>query len=242
MTTPACGPAKSKSDVAYRHLRRAIVTSQTGANEPLDETILMTQIGVGRTPLREALKRLALEQFIVWPPHRTPYVRAMSVDDFRKLYETRFLIEVSACGLAAERIGVSELEALEEALERMQAAVASDDAYEAVEMDYEIHSAIARGTKNRFLEEAVNQLNCGSLVIWYQAHSQLGLGNAYTTHLDLVEAIRKGDRSAAEELMRQHIATSQRRQQRLHSLAVDIDEVFEASASDPRSDRKREGN
>lgn len=213
---------RSKSDIAYRSLRRAIVTSQIGVNQPLDEAVLMARFEVGRTPLREALKRLALEQFIVWPPHRTPYVRAMSVDDLRRLYETRFLIEVPASGLAAERIGVDELDALEEALKGMSAAVAAGDVYEAVEADWAIHSAIARGTKNRFLEEAVNQLNCGSLVIWYRAHSQLGLGDAHATHLGLVEAIRRHDRAAAEELMQRHISTSQRRQQELHSLVADV--------------------
>ena len=219
MTISISGPVRSKTELAYRRLRQAIVVSEIRPNEPLDEPALMARFEVGRTPLREALKRLALEQFIVWPQQRTPYVRAMTLGDLRKLYETRFLMEVPVCGLAAERATREALRELDAALEGIGDAAAAGDIYRAVEMDYALHSAIASGTQNRFLAEAINNLNCGSLLLWYQAHHQLGLGDAHETHLSLVEAIRRRDRLEAEGLMRQHILTSQRRQQELHLLS-----------------------
>lgn len=214
--------ASTKSDLAYRRLRRAIVSFEVAADAPLDEAELMRRYGFGRTPLREALKRLAREQFIIWPPHRTPYVRAIGLDELPSLYETRLLLEVPVAGLAAERIAADELAGLDDLLVRIREAADAARPYEEVELDHELHVAIARGTHNRYLVEAVTALNCGSLRLWYLAQRQLGMTHVHELHERLVDALRRHDRPLAEELAREHVLRSHQRQLALHALPVEL--------------------
>ncbi|HEX5505344.1 MAG TPA: GntR family transcriptional regulator [Thermomicrobiales bacterium] len=220
MQAAATAPG-TKSDQAYRCLRRAIVTFEVGADAPLDEAALMARYGLGRTPLREALKRLALEQFIRWPPHRTPYVRALGLDELAPLYETRLLLEVPVAGLAAERIADAELAGLDALLARIRQAADAGRPYEEVELDHELHVAIARGTHNRYLVEAVTALNCGSLRLWYRAQRQLGMTHVHELHERLVGALRRHDRPLAEQVAREHVLRSHQRQLALHALPVE---------------------
>lgn len=201
----------TKADLAYRALRRAIVTLDIEGGEPLDEVVLGERFGVGRTPLREALKRLALEQLVVAPPHRTPYVRSFSLTDLQPLFETRLLLEVPVAGAAAERATEADLIALEANLADMERAVARGDVYETIEIDYVFHSLVARATQNRFLAEAINQLNRGSLRLWYLAHLKLGLQFVGSHHTEVIEALRCGQREVAEEVMQKHVLRSQSR-------------------------------
>lgn len=222
----------TKADTAYGALRRAIVTLAFEGGEPLDEVALGDRFGVGRTPLREALKRLALEQLIVAPPHRTPYVRPLNLTDVQPLYETRLLLEVPVAGLAAERITPAELAALDGNLAELAAAIARGDVYETVEIDYAFHSMVARATQNRYLADAINQLNRGSLRLWYLAHRTLGLGSVEPLHTEIVEALRRRTRTVAEEVMRQHVVRFQRRV--IDAFALGI----EAAASNGSAARK----
>ena len=97
----------TKADLAYRLLRRAIVVGEISGNEPLDEVALVGRFGTGRTPMREALKRLAQEQFIVWSPRRSPFVRDLSLQELLRLYESRMVMEVPAARLAATRVNAA---------------------------------------------------------------------------------------------------------------------------------------
>ncbi len=211
----------TKADVAYGALRRAIVTLEIEGGEPLDEVALSERFGIGRTPLREALKRLALEQFVVAPPHRTPYVRSFNLTDLQPLYETRLLFEVPVAGVAAERATAADLTALETNLADMERAMARNDVYDIIEIDYVFHSLVARATQNRFLAEAINQLNRGSLRLWYLAHLKLG-PRSIGPHAELVAALRGGRRDVVEEVMRQHVLRSQSRVIKAFASGVEI--------------------
>lgn len=201
----------TKADTAYHALRRAIVTLEIEGGEPLDEATLSERFGVGRTPLREALKRLALEQLVVAPPHRTPYVRSFGLTDLQPLFETRLLLEVPVAGIAAERASDADLHALEANLAEIVQAVARNDVYETIELDYAFHSRLARATQNRFLAEAINQLNRGSLRLWYLAHLRLGLHAVGSHHQELIDALQSRRREVGEEVMRGHVLRSQSR-------------------------------
>jgi DNA-binding GntR family transcriptional regulator len=201
----------TKADAAYLALRRAIVTLEIEGGEPLDEAALSARFSIGRTPLREALKRLTLEQLVVAPPHRTPYVRAFSLTDLQPLFETRMLLEVPVAGIAAERVTDADLAALETNLAEMEQAAARGDVYGTIEIDYVFHSLVARATQNRFLAEAINQLNRGSLRLWYLAHLKLGLQFVGSHHAEIIAALRSRRREDGKEVMRQHVLRSQSR-------------------------------
>lgn len=202
----------TKADQAYSLLRRAIIVGDISAGEPLDEVELTRRFDIGRTPAREALKRLAMEQFILWPARRTPYVREMSHQDVRRLFESRLLMEKPAAGLAAARITDAQMETVQQLGNELRAAADAGDVYRSVEADHALHIAITRGSDNRFLSEAVDRLNCGSLRLWYLAHEQLGLQHVADTHQTLIDAIRSRDPAIAEAAVHEHIMISVRHQ------------------------------
>ena len=206
----------TKSDQAYKALRRVIVVGEIAANTPLDETHLMERLGTGRTPIREALKRLALEQFVVWPPRRTAYVREIGPFEVSRLYESRLVLEEPVARLSAERITDARIAELDRICSELELASDAGNAYEAVELEQQLHMAIAHGSDNRFLVEAVGNLNRGSLRLWYIAQQQLGLEN----HRDIVEALRTRDPERAAAEARRHVLASYDRQVRLQALAT----------------------
>lgn len=208
----------TKADSAYQALRRAIVVGDVPANVPLDDAELAARYATGRTPVREALKRLALEQFVVWPPRRTPYVRDLSLHDLQRLYESRLVIETRAARLAATRITGQQLDEVERLASQLREAAERRETYEAVELDHELHLAVTQGSDNRFLTEAVGHLNCGSLRLWYVAHERLGLEDVPADHDDITRALRGGDPDRAEKTVREHILLSHEKQMQLQSL------------------------
>ncbi|MDN5853451.1 MAG: GntR family transcriptional regulator, partial [Actinomycetia bacterium] len=183
--------ATTKAGQAYRQLRRAIVVGDIGADDPLDEVELMERFGTGRTPVREALKRLTLEQFILWPPRRTPYVRNLTTEDVQRLYESRMLMEKPAARLAATRITPAQLDDVRRLGEELRSSSESGDVYASIEADHALHIAVTRGSDNRFLTEAVDRLNCGSLRLWYVAHKRLGLQSVADQHQSIIDALHE---------------------------------------------------
>lgn len=208
----------TKSDQAYRALRRAIVVGDIPTNAPLDEPDLMARFGAGRTPIREALKRLASEQFVVWPPRRAAYVREIGPSEVNRLYESRLVLEEPVARLTAERITDAGLAELDRICAEMERVAEAGEVYEAVELDHQLHLAIAYGSDNTFLAEAVGNLNCRSLRLWYVAQKELGLERVPQCHRAMVEALRTRDPERAAAEARRHVFGSHDRQVRTRAL------------------------
>lgn len=208
--------AVTKADQAYERLRREIVIGAIDGETPLDEAEMMRRFDLGRTPFREALKRLALEQFVIWPPRRTPFVRTIGAGDLARLYEARLILEEHTASAAAERASDSEIDELVGILDSYTECIARNQVYEAVELDHALHHSIARASHNRYLAEAVRALNCGSLRLWYVAHDRLGMVGTDADHQAIVDAIRQHDKEGAAAAAREHVHESYRRQLRLH--------------------------
>lgn len=209
---------RTKTEQAYLTLRRAIVTGDLEEDLPLDDAMLLARYGLGRTPAREALKRLADEHFIIYPPHRTPYVRGIKVRELARLYEARHLLEEPVARLAAQRATPQQLDELERICDRIDDQIEAGDPYEAIEYDHQFHLEIAKSTENRFLAEAVDRLNCGSLRIWYLAHSRLGMADTNEQHRAIQAALKERDSEKAARLVKRHIDISYGRQMELQTL------------------------
>lgn len=217
---------RTKAGQAYQALRRAIVIGEVPADVPLEDGDLAQRYATGRTPVREALKRLALEEFVVWPPRRAPYVRDLSLHDLQRLYESRLVIETRAARLAAPRILDQQLEEVHQLAVQLREAAEAGEVYEAVELDHQLHLAVAQGADNRFLAEAVDHLNCGSLRLWFVAQERLGMERVPSLHDDIVDALRSRDPDRAEAAVRHHILLSHERQMRLQSLPASQQLIF----------------
>ncbi|MBL8643516.1 MAG: GntR family transcriptional regulator [Rhodospirillaceae bacterium] len=221
----------TKTEQAYWVLRKAIVTGEFGDWAPLDEVELMSQIDAGRTPIREAIKRLASEEFVVWHPHRTPHVRTTSADDLAALYEARQTFEVTAVRLAAQRATPADIELMEKPADQLDKAIADKKLYEVAEFDYDFHLAVAKASHNRFLVEAISHLNLGSLRLWYRSYVRIGTTSINDHHRETLEAIRRRDVDLAMSITQAHIEFSHERQLRLFGLSAGLNSPAESTSS-----------
>jgi DNA-binding GntR family transcriptional regulator len=202
----------SLSGLAYQRLRDLIVTLQLQPGALINEPALMEQLQVGRTPLREAIQRLAGEGLVVIRPRRGAFVAALSLLDLQQIFELRQVIEGQAAALAAERATPADLAALQAALDRLGPASASADPRALIEVDRAFHRALARAAHNRFLESTLSRMYNLSLRLWYLALDRIGpMDSAVGEHARVLDAVRRRDSAAAEAALRQHITNFQAR-------------------------------
>lgn len=201
--------AATKSNVAYDRARRDIVTGVIAANEAIDETALGNRYGLGRTPIREALKQLRNDQLIVWPDRRSPYVPEIGVAQVKSLYEARRIFESEIAALAANRITEEKAGQLAELVAQEAVFVERSQAYEAAEVDLLFHKGVAEATGNQFLVDASTRLNISALRIWYEMVATEGM--VAQEHADIADALRCHDVERSVAAVADHINNSYRR-------------------------------
>ena len=151
-------PLKEKAaDRAYARLREMIVRLELEPGCPLDDRTLTQKCGVGRTPLREAINRLAAEKLVVIAPRRGAFVAEIRDGDAWQLFEARLQTERLAARLAAERITAAQLRRLESLVSTLPRTPTFVDTRE---LDWEFHKVIAEATQNRYLLDVIERLYC----------------------------------------------------------------------------------
>jgi DNA-binding GntR family transcriptional regulator len=197
--------AASLADRAYHAIRDMIVSLELRPGAVIDERDLMVRLGIGRTPTREALRRLAQEQLVEVYPRRGMFVTSVEIRDLSSLADVRSMLESHAARLAAERATDEERSALESLLHELETR-ADLDSNELMALDERIHRQVYRSTHNPFLESTLEAYYVLALRIWYLALDQTPeLEQAVLGHRELLEAIRQGNADRAEEMMRRHV-------------------------------------
>jgi DNA-binding GntR family transcriptional regulator len=199
----------TKTNVAYDRARRDIVTGVIAANEPIDETALGTRYGLGRTPIREALKQLRNDQLVIWPDRRSPYVPEIGVTQVTSLYEARSIFETQIAVLAAQRITDAGADRLDELVTREADLVERGMAYEAAEVDLLFHQGVAEATGNPFLVDASTRINISALRIWYRMIVTVEM--IAEEHADVVAALRRHDVEGSVAAVDRHIRNAHKR-------------------------------
>jgi DNA-binding GntR family transcriptional regulator len=192
---------ESLADKAYQEIRELIVSLELAPGAVIDERDLMERLGIGRTPIREALRRLALERLVEVYPRRGMFVTNVDVRQLARLSEVRAVLEPEAARLAAERATAADRAGLDELLAELDAGDS-----ELMELDERIHRAVYRAAHNDLLESTLEQYYALALRIWMLAlERRQDLEEAVEAHRDLVEAIRDGDGERAAQTMRDHV-------------------------------------
>jgi DNA-binding GntR family transcriptional regulator len=195
---------------AYFELRDRIVTLRLLPGTAIVEDELMREIGIGRTPLREAIKRLALENLVEVRPRRGTYVTEVNVADIVHITEVRAELEGHAAQLAAMRMeeeGRAEAESLLAALEELDPS----DSDALMHIDERIHRLAWKGTGNPYLVDTLEGYFALSLRIWYLVLDRVpGLWTAVHDQREMIEALLSRDGPRARELMKEHILEFQR--------------------------------
>jgi DNA-binding GntR family transcriptional regulator len=191
-------------DQAYRHIRDAIVAVRLQPGAPLDEKALSATLGVGLTPIRDALKRLTLEKLAVTYPRRGTFVSRINLADEARLTEIRVELEGLAAALAAERATEDDCATLLELVDDLERG--SHERADHTELDARVHRAIYAATRNEFLESTLNQYSNLALRIWnFCLQEDLAVDEAIHSQREVVEAIARGDAPAARMAAEQHL-------------------------------------
>ena len=199
-------------DSVYARLRDMILANVLRAGQKLVDRDLAEQLGVSRTPVREALGRLAMMGLVEARSRRGFYVRQYTAEDVSDLYEFRKILEANAARMAAENAQPEHLREFDRILVELEAQASnSGNRAKAVELDLEIHNLVAAASGNAALEQSVRNLMdkvmCFIWVDWVDPRSadSAGMAAAHNEHRNLILKIKEGDADGAARLMEAHI-------------------------------------
>jgi DNA-binding GntR family transcriptional regulator len=199
-------PPASLSAKAYYLIRDRIVTLELEPGSLLNEKELAHKLGLGRTPVREALKRLELENLVEVYPRRGIFVSGVDITDLGSISELRCELEGCAARLAAQRATTTEIKLCEELiaeLDRMPGRMGTD---ELIDLDQRIHRHVYRCAHNNFLRAVLEEHFLHTLRLWFVVLERVErLDAAVQEHRELLQAIVRGDSPAAEKVIRRHI-------------------------------------
>lgn len=183
---------------AYRLLEEMIVTLQLVPGEVLSEAALATRLGIGRTPVREALQRLGREGLVAILSRRGVLVSQLDVQKQMKLLEVRRELERLMARVAARRAGEVERMAFGVIADGMRAAASENNEIQFMRLDRQLNLLMCRAARNEYLTSTMSLTHGQSRRFWFRHHRDVGdLGLCTRLHADLASAIRSGDEQQA---------------------------------------------
>ena len=197
---------KPLRDVVFENLRTAILEGNLKAGQRLSEVQLAEQLGVSRTPIREAIRKLELEGLVVMLPRKGAYVANMSFKDLIDVLEIRASLEGLAASLAAERRNDEDIIDLEKLAKEFETCVRETNIEGVLKTDIDFHEKIFMMANNKKLYQLITSL-------WEQVHRfRVTYVSDYDASLSLVEehnkilqAIKDGDSELAKKYATEHI-------------------------------------
>ena len=197
------------SEKAYQLIKEKIITLELPPASLINEQALMEELELGRTPIREALHRLAVEGLVNIVPRRGMFVADISITDLQRIFEVRMFLEGFCARLAAQRVTEDQIVQMEAVLQDLE-QVPDGDVKALMAIDKRFHQLIYQAADNEFLAEILNRLYAPSLRLWYLGLDRLGgFREAIEQHQGIAEAVKARDGTQAEALIQQHIAQFQ---------------------------------
>jgi DNA-binding GntR family transcriptional regulator len=202
----ASEPSLSLREAAYEAIKHRIITCAFKPGDYINEAYVSGAIGIGRTPVHQAIDRLMQEGLLEVIPRKGIIVKPVSLDEILQITEVRRVNEPYCVRLAAERADDRDLSTLEDILHRADAWTAVRNIEQMMMLDREFHIALARAARNAVLAAVLQNLHERSLRFWFislTAHEHHTA--VQREHRAIVEAIQQRDCGAAEQRMIEHI-------------------------------------
>lgn len=201
---------KPLRELVCENIRQAIIDGTFSPGERLMEIQLADEMGVSRTPVREAIRKLELEGFVVMIPRRGTYVADISIRDITEIYEIRISLDVLAAGLAAERITDDELNQLNNLLIEISKHVATMNMEKIVELDTAFHDLLYKAARNERLCSIINNLREQLTGIRGRSMSYPGrMVETMDEHRALVDAIASRNVAMAQHAAQVHLENAE---------------------------------
>jgi DNA-binding GntR family transcriptional regulator len=194
--------APNLTELAYQSVKRHLFDGKVGEGSKLTEEWLSNQLGISKSPVREALNRLETEGLISIESRRGAFVRKFSLKEVRDLYELREVLEVHAVGIV--QISPALLADLARSVEHTGQLLTEHNVMAHVEEDVRFHNRIAEATGNEELRRVLENVHQKSLICRSKTY-HLSSSTAPLSHGKILQGLRDGDRKAAQEAMREHI-------------------------------------
>jgi DNA-binding GntR family transcriptional regulator len=191
-------PGASLSERAYRRLEEMIVTLQLAPGSVVSETALSKRLGIGRTPIREALQQLARERLVVVLPRRGIMVSEVNVRTQLRLLEARRELERLIARRAARRASEAERTRFREVADGMEDAARKNDDIGFLRLDHEFNGLTLKASRNEFAAGAMTLMQGLSRRFWYIHHKEVAdLLITARLHAEIARAIAASDEGRA---------------------------------------------
>lgn len=197
------------SDKAYQLIRHKIITLELPPLTSIDEQALMEDLHLGRTPIREALQRLAAEDLVFFAPRRGIFVSEISITDLQKIFEARMVLEGFCARLAAQRATAEQLAMMDQIVGGLD-HVESQEAKSLMAVDEAFHEWLYEAADNKFVADTLRRLHALSFRLWHLVLDRLGnVRSAMEQHVEIADAVKARDALRAEVLIQRHISEFQ---------------------------------
>jgi DNA-binding GntR family transcriptional regulator len=205
------GAGQLLADRAYVELRDQIVSLAIAPGAPINEESLGRELEMGRTPVREAIKRLALENLVCVYPRRGTFATEINITDLAHVSDVRVQLEGHAAYRAAQRLTPAQRDELDGLLGELAQPDSGGGAEMLMRLDARIHRFVYRCAGNSYLQDTLERYLNLSLRIWYLVLGRLPhLFERVHEHSDLLHAIRDGNAERARAIAAEHVATFER--------------------------------
>ncbi|MBI9104444.1 MAG: GntR family transcriptional regulator [Spirochaetales bacterium] len=197
----------SLKEKAYEIIKRKILNCELQPGDVIDKNVLIEELGVGRTPIREALSNLEQENLVVIMPRRGVVVSNISINELGQIYTVREIIEPAMIRLALPNIGEGELNEFRELFN----SYIQMDILEQTTADSRFHQFLASKTENSYIIRLMDNLHSQNQrlrIITSKVPDRMR--NSSEEHLQIIEKLMTKDADGAEALMRKHIAISKK--------------------------------
>lgn len=192
---------------AYRWIRDQLVMLEIAPGAPIQDAQLAASLGVGRTPVREALKRLEGEHLVVAYPRRGTFATDVNITDLAHVSEVRKVLEPAAARTAARRLGDVDRATMSGLLQELDSGmVREEDAAESMRLDLRVHRAVYAATHNPYLEDTLVRYDNLATRIWCLFVDQLpDVSGHVEQHASMLRALIARDEDTAAHLALEHV-------------------------------------
>jgi DNA-binding GntR family transcriptional regulator len=206
LPTPAVKSAASLRELAYAQIRHRIITCELRPGDVINESQVAAMLGLGRTPIHQALHRLEMEGIVTILPRKGVVVTPLSLNDILDMVEVRVVNEELCVRLALERAHESDFKAMQTILGRTPEMLARRDVPGLMALDLQFHLAISAAARNKVLAELLRGLHEKQARFWFLTASDLTHSERiYQEHLQILAALESRDTDAAVAAIHDHI-------------------------------------
>ncbi len=213
-------PKQPLAVTAYETIVRKIICLEYPPGQYLEENQLVEELGIGRTPVREALVRLQSENMIESQPNKGVVVRPITLQNTKAVFESMHIFEFGVVDVAMMKDCTMAIKKMRESNEAVKKAVLSNDVFGLVEANHEFHMNFARCSQNEFLIRAVHDVRKEAKRLSYLSYNniidpqrplELHYQSVVQEHDQIIEGLILKDEAGLKQLLQEHIETFRQR-------------------------------